>query len=410
MTNHIRARLSLMMFLNYLIWGAWYVTLGTYLTATLKFTGAQAGTVFGATALSCMISPFFVGIIADRFFAAERVLAFLHLLGAALLYYVTRVSSFGTVYAVMLAYCLCFFPTLALTNSLTLRQLTNASREFPFIRVFASIGWIVAGQTIGWMGVETSATPFLLAAGASALMGLYSLTLPHTPPDNQGQPVAARNILGLDALVMLKEPSFRVFVVASILACIPLTFYFSFTNAYLNDLGVRNAAAKMTLGQASEVGVMLLMPIVFRRLRLKTILLLGLLAWTVRYGLLAAGNAAGGMWMFYLAILLHGVCFSFFFVTGQLYTDQEAPPNLRGAAQGLLTFLTYGVGMFVGSILSGGAVDLFTTRTGSVVTRHWSGFWISSAAGAFAISLFVAIFFQSEGKVQNKQPQAVAAE
>jgi nucleoside transporter len=338
------------------------------------------------------------------------VLATLHLLGAALLYFVTRVSSFGTVYAVMLAYCLCFSPTLALTNSLTLRQLTNASREFPFIRVFASIGWIVAGQTIGWMGLETSATPFLLAAGASAVMGLYSLTLPHTPPGNQGQPVTARNILGLDALVMLKKPAFRIFVVASILACIPLTFYFSFTNAYLNDLGVQNAAGKMTLGQVSEVGVMLLMPVVFRRLRLKTILLLGLLAWSVRYSLLAAGNAQGGMWMFYLAILLHGVCFSFFFVTGQLYTDQEAPPDLRGTAQGLLTFLTYGVGMFVGSILSGGAVDLFTTKAGEVVTRNWSGFWISSAAGAFAISLVVAIFFHSQGKVQNKEAQAVAAD
>jgi nucleoside transporter len=398
-----------MMFLNYVIWGAWYVTLGTYLTATLKFTGAEAGVIFGATALSCMISPFFVGMIADRFFAAERVLAALHLLGAALLYYVTRVSNFGSVYGVMLAYCLCFFPTLALTNSLTLRQLSDASREFPIIRVFASIGWIAAGQLIGWMGVETSATPFLIASGASALMGVYSLTLPHTPPVNRGQAVTARGILGVDALVMLKEPSFRVFVIASILACIPLTFYFSFTNAYLNDLGVRNAAGKMTLGQASEVGVMLLMPMVFRRLKLKTIMLLGLLAWSVRYLLLAAGNAAGGMWMFYLAILLHGVCFSFFFMTGQLYTDQEAPPDLRGTAQGLLTFLTYGVGMFVGSILSGGAVDLFTTTVGPVATRNWSGFWISSAAGAFVIALVVAVFFHYEGKVQNKEPQAVPA-
>jgi nucleoside transporter len=399
-----------MMFLNYAIWSAWYVTIGTYLTATLKFSGTQAGAIFGATALSCMISPFFVGMIADRFFAAERVLAAMHLIGAALLYYVTKVSSFGAVYGVMLAYCLCFFPTLSLTTSLTLRQLTNASREFPVIRVFASIGWIAAGQIIGWMGVETSATPFLIAAGASALMGLYSLTLPHTPPYDRGQPVTARAILGLDALVMMRQPSFRVFVIASVLACIPLTFYFSFTNAYLNDLGVQNAAGKMTLGQASEVGVMLLMPWVFRRLRLKTILLLGLLSWSVRYGLLAAGNAAGGMWMFYFAILLHGVCFSFFFMTGQLYTDQEAPPNLRGTAQGLLTFLTYGLGMFVGSILSGGAVDLFTTTTGSVVTRNWSGFWISSALGALAISLVVAFFFHWQGKVQNKQAQAAAAD
>jgi nucleoside transporter len=348
-------------------------------------------------------------MIADRYFAAERVLASLHLIGAALLYLVTRFSSFGAVYAVMLAYCLCFSPTIALTNSLTLRQVKDASREFPFIRVFASIGWIAIGQTIGRMGAETSATPFLLASGASLAMSLYCLTLPHTPPDSRGQAASARTLLGLDALVMLKQPSFRVFVVASIMACIPLTFYFSFTNAYLNDLGVENAAGKMTLGQVSEVGVMLLMPFVFRRLRLKTILLLGLLAWSVRYGLLAAGNASSRMWMFYLAILLHGVCFAFFFVTGQLYTDQEAPPNLRGTAQGLLTFLTYGVGMFVGSILSGGAVDLFTTRVGSVMTRNWSGFWLSSAAGALVISLFVALFFRSQERVQNRETQAVAA-
>lgn len=410
MSSLLSARLSLMMFLNYLIWGAWYVTLGTYLTATLKFTGTEAGAIFGAMALSCMISPFFVGLIADRYFAAERVLATLHLAGAALLYLVTRVSGFGAVYAVMLAYCLCFSPTIALTNSLTLRQVKDASREFPKIRIFASLGWIAIGQAIGWMGVEASATPFLLAAGASLAMSLYCLTLPHTPPDNRGQPASARTLLGLDALVMLKQPSFRVFVVASILACIPLTFYFSFTNAYLNDVGVKNAAATMTLGQVSEVGVLMAMPLVFRRLRLKMILLLGLLAWSLRYGLLAFGDAGSGMWMFYLAILLHGVCFNFFFVTGQLYTDQEAPPNLRGTAQGLLTFLTYGVGMFAGSLLSGGAVDLFTTTAGGAAARNWSGFWLSSAAGALLISLFVALLFRSGGMVRNREAGAAAAD
>jgi nucleoside transporter len=406
----LSARLSLMMFLNYVVWGAWYVTLGTYLTATLKFSGTEAGTIFGTTALACMISPFFVGLIADRFFSTERVLATLHLLGAALLYLVTRVSSFGAVYTLMLAYCLCYFPTIALTNSLTLRQVKNASNEFPLIRVFATLGWIAIGQTIGRLGVETSATPFLLAAGASVLMAVYSLTLPRTPPSDKGQPITVRSVLGLDALVMFKQPSYRVFVVASVLACIPLTFYFSFTNAYLNDLGVENAAGKMTLGQVSEVGAMLLMPFIFRRFSLKAILLIGLIAWSVRYGLLAYGNAGSGMWMLYIAILLHGVCFDFFFMTGQLYTDQEAPANLRGTAQGLLAFLTYGVGMFIGSVLSGGAVDFFTTTTGSTVTRNWTGFWLASGLSAFAITLFVAAFFRGSGKVQSKESRAVAAD
>ncbi|MEJ7605835.1 MAG: nucleoside permease [Bryobacteraceae bacterium] len=398
-------RLSIMMFLNYVVWGAWYVTLSTYLTATLHFSGTQAGAIFGTTALACMISPFFVGMIADRFFATERVLAALHFIGAILLYMVSQITSFSGVYTLMLAYCLCYFPTIALTNSLTMRQLTDVGAQFPLIRVFATISWIAVGQTVGRMGVEATATPFLIAAGASVVMAIYSLTLPHTPPAEAGKPITARGVLGLDALVMMKDRSFLVFVIASVLACIPLTFYFSFTNAYLNEVGVSNAAGKMTFGQVSEVVMILLMPFIFRKVGLKTILLLGLLAWSVRYALLAYGNAADGMWMFYAAILLHGICYDFFFMTGQLYTDQEAPVNLRGTAQGFITFLTYGVGMFIGSLLSGGAVDYFTTTTGTVVTRNWQGFWLSSSLGAFAIFLLVALLFQSRGAIRSKVPR-----
>ena len=290
MTTSDRIRFSLMMFLNYVIWGAWYVTLSTYLTINLKFTGTQAGAVFGTTALACIISPFFVGLIADRFFASERVLAVLHLFGAVLLYFVTKVTSFGAVYALMFAYCLCYFPTIALTNSLTLQHLKDTGRDFPLIRVFGTLGWIAIGVTIGHLRVETSTTPFLLAAGASVVMSVFSLTLPHTPPPSRGQAVNIRSILGLDALVMFKRSAFAVFAVASVLACIPLTFYFSFTNTYLNELHVENAAGKMALGQASEVAMMLLMPFILRRLSVKNILIMGLLAWSVRYMLLAYGN------------------------------------------------------------------------------------------------------------------------
>ena len=269
------------------------------------------------------------------------------------------------------------------------------------------LGWIAIGQTVGRMGIETSATPFLLACGASIVMALFCLTLPHTPPGAQGQPINVRNLLGFDALVMLKRPSYLVFVVASVLACIPLTFYFSFTNAYLNDVGVQNAAGKMTLGQVSEVGMMLLMPLIFKRVSVKGILALGLLAWSVRYGLLAYGNAGPGMWMFYIAILLHGICFDFFFMTGQLYTDQEAPANLRGTAQGLITFLTYGVGMFIGSVLSGTAVDFFTHTSGGQVVRNWVGFWLTSALSALVILILVSLFFRDKTKIQ---PQPAAAE
>jgi nucleoside transporter len=398
----LKARLCLMMFLSYVIWGSWYVTISTYLTETLNFSGTQAGAVFGTTALACMITPFFVGLIADRFFATEKVLAVLYLMGAVVLYFVTRVTGFAAVYGLMLLYCLCYFPTIGLTNSLTLRQLTNAGGEFPFIRMFATIGWIVIGLTIGYMKVEKTATPFLLASGVSLVMSAFCLTLPHTPPAGKGQKVTVGSLLGLDALVMLKQRSYLVFVVASILACIPLTFYFSFTNVYLNEAGMVNAAGKMTLGQLSEVGAMLLMPFIFRRISVRGVLMLGLACWSLRYGLLAYGNAGAGVWMFYVAIMLHGFCYDFFFMTGQLYTDQVAPAHLRGTAQGFLIFLTYGVGMFIGSMLSGGSLDFFTTRSGGVVTHNWTAFWLGSGGGAAVILALVAVFFQSRAKIENK--------
>jgi nucleoside transporter len=402
-----RIRLSVMMFLNYVIWGSWYVTLGAYLTINLKFTGTQAGAVFGTTAVACIISPFFVGLIADRFFASERVLAALHLLGAVLLFFVTKATTFGPVYGLMFVYCLCYFPTIALTNSLTLQHLKDPGRDFPLIRVFGTLGWIAIGVTIGRLGVETSTVPFMLAAGASLAMSGFSLTLPHTPPPSKGQAVTLRRILGLDALVMLKRPSFAVFAIASILACIPLTFYFSFTNAYLNELHVSNAAGKMALGQASEVIMMLLMPLILRRVTVRGILIMGLLAWSVRYLLLAYGNPFGGVWMFYVAILLHGICYDFFFMTGQLYTDQEAPANLRSAAQGLITFLTYGVGMLIGSLTAGGAVDYFTHTAGGVVVRNWQSFWISSAMSAFFILILIAVFFRNKSKIVSTPSSVV---
>jgi nucleoside transporter len=400
MPASIRIRLSLMMFLNYVVWGAWYVTITTYLTTTLKFTGTEAGAVFGTTALASMISPFFVGLIADRLFASERVLATLHLVGAALLYFVTKATSFGAVYGIMFAYCLCYFPTIALTNSIALQHMRNGGRDFPLVRVFGTFGWIAITVTIGYLAVEASTVPFLLAAGVSVVMGLYSLTLPHTPPPSKGKIIHAREILGLDALVMFKKPAFAVFAIASILACIPLTFYFSFTNDYLNDVHVQNAAGKMALGQVSEVGMMLLLPLLLRWMSVRNILIMGMLAWSVRYALLAFGNATTAVWMFYVAILLHGVCYDFFFVTGQLYTDQEAPAHLRSAAQGLIMFLTYGVGMFIGSLISGTTIDYFTRTVGDVVTRNWQAFWLSSALSAFVVLLLIAVFFRSRTRIE----------
>ena len=405
-TSFVKSRLGTMMFLEYVIWGSWYVTLNTYLTRTLGFSGTQAGAVFGTTAVASLVSPFFVGLVADRFFATERVLAVLYVLGAVLMLMLTQVTSFPGVYTLLLAFCLCYFPTIALTNSITMQQVTDPGRDFPPIRVMGTLGWIAINLVVGFMGVEAARTPFVLAASACIVMAVYSLVaLPHTPPPARGQKVTVRGILGLDALAMLKDRSYLVFVIASILACIPLTFYYSFTNAYLNDVGLVNAAGKMTLGQFSEVVMMLLMPVVFRALNVRQILLVGLFAWALRYVLFAYGNPGPLVWMFYIAILVHGICYDFFFVTGQLYTDQEAPPHLRSTAQGFITFVTYGVGMLAGSLLSGVALDYFSTTSGGVVVRNWTAFWLSSAAMSFAIMLLVYFFFRTSATIRAAQTQ-----
>jgi nucleoside transporter len=266
--------------------------------------------------------------------------------------------------------------------------------------VLGTLGWIAVNLVVGSMGVEAQTTPFLIGAGVCIVMCLYSLVaLPHTPPRARGEQMTARRILGLDALAMLKDRSYLVFVIASILACIPLTFYYSFTNTYLNDVGVANAAGKMTLGQFSEVAMMLAMPIAFRMVNVRGILLVGLTDWALRYVLLALGNPNDGIWMFYVAILLHGICYDFFFVAGQLYTDQAAPAHLRSTAQGFITFVTYGVGMLIGSLLSGGVLDYFSTTTDVGVIRNWLSFWMSAAAMSFAITLLVLLFFRSKARV-----------
>jgi nucleoside transporter len=402
MVAFVKTRLGVMMFLQYAIWGSWYVTLNTYLTSTLHFSGTQAGAVFGTVSVASLVSPFFVGLVADRFFATERVMSVLYALAAVCIFLVTQVETFPAVYGLMLAFCLCYFPTIALTNSITMQQVADVGRDFPPIRTMGTIGWIVINLIVGFMRVEAGTTPFVLAAGTCVLMAIYSIVaLPHTPPPARGQQASLRAVLGLDALAMMKHRDFSVFVVASVLACIPLTFYYSFTNPFLNEVGVVNAAGKMTLGQMSELVMMLLMPVVFRILSVRGILLMGLSAWAVRYVLLAYGDPGSGMWMFYMAILLHGICYDFFFVAGQLYTDQEAPPRLRSTAQGFITFVTYGVGMLIGSLLSGGALDYFTTTApdGSV-GRDWTAFWLSSAAMSFAITLLVFFFFRSTKRIQ----------
>ena len=397
MPTHARVKLSVMMFLEYFVWGAWYVTMGTWLGA-IGFSGEQIGLTYGTTALAAMISPFFVGMIADRFFATQRLLAGLHALGGlAILYAATR-TTFWPLYSAILVHTLCYMPTLALTNSLSFRQMKDPGREFPPVRVLGTAGWIVAGLVVGTLGVEATAQPLQLAAAGSFLMAAFCLVLPHTPPQKTGR-VSARDVLGLDALALMKDRSFAVFVLGSFLVCIPLQFYYAFANPFLNEIGVTHAAGKMTLGQMSELIFMLLMPWFFRRLGVKKMLLVGMAAWVARYALFAHGNNAEAVWMLYAGILLHGICYDFFFVTGQIYVDQKAPDNVRAAAQGFITFVTYGVGMLIGSWLSGRVVDTFAITSADGVVRHdWLHIWLVPTAGAALVLLLFALFFRTESK------------
>ncbi|MCU0625620.1 MAG: nucleoside permease [Gemmatimonadaceae bacterium] len=391
----IRLRLSAMMFLQYVVYGSWLVTMGTYMGQGLRFDGAQIGAVYGTPALAAMLSPFFVGMVADRFFATERVLAALHVLGGALLLFATTQSGFGGFYAAMLAYTLCFMPTLALTNSLAFDHLGDPAREFPRVRVLGTIGWIVVGVVIGQLGVEATATPLRIGAAVSVALGLYALTLPHTPPHAAGTALSWRDVLGLDALALMKDRSFAVFVLGSFLLCIPLQFYYAFANLFLNEVGIPAPARTMTLGQVSEIGFMVLMPWFLVRLGVRNMLLAGMAAWVARYLLFAYGDAGDAAWMLYIGILLHGICYDFFFVTGQIYVDQRADLRFRAAAQGFIAFVTLGVGQFVGSWLSGVVVKAHERPAAAGLAPHeWSGVWLVPAAGAFGVLVLFALLFR----------------
>jgi nucleoside transporter len=390
----IRARLSLMMFVQYFIYGAWLVTLGTFLGKSLGATGTQVGLAYMMPAIAAIVSPFIVGMIADRFFATERVLATLHLVGGILLYLATTQTTFSGFAWLFLAYTLCFMPTLALTNSISFDNMQDPGREFPRIRVLGTIGFIAVGLIIGRLGADATALPLRIGAAASIAMAIYCLTLPHSPPHNAGKPFSARDVLGLDALALLKDRSFAVFVLGSFLLCIPLQFYYAFTNPFLNEIGVTGAAGKMTLGQMSEIGFMLLMPWFIVRLGIKKMLLVGMAAWTARYMLFAYGDAGPGMWMLYLGILLHGVCYDFFFVTGQIYVDKQADVRIRAAAQGFIALVTLGAGQAIGSWLSGVVVDMHTVTTATGVQHDWRAIWIVPAMGALVVLLIFAALFK----------------
>jgi nucleoside transporter len=397
-----RLQLSLMMFLEFFIWGAWYVTMSTYLTKTLGANDFQNASAYSTQSWGAIIAPFIVGLIADRFFSAEKILGVLHLVGAALMYYLSTRIDFASFYPGILLYMILYMPTLALVNAVGFKQITNPEKEFAFIRLFGTLGWIVAGLIIGWLAWEQNGTlvnTFRLTAAASLVMGIFSFTLPNTPPPKAGSKSSIREIVGLDALGMLKERNFLIFFLASLLICIPLAFYYQEANVYLNELKVKRAAAIMSSGQGSELIFMFLMPFFFMRFGVKKMLLFGMGAWAVRYLLFAYGNAGAGLWMLILGIILHGICYDFFFVTGQIYTDERAGLRIRAAAQGLITLATYGVGMLIGFWVAG---EVATKYSQSDSIHDWKGIWLVPAGIALVVLLMFLALFKDKKKVQEK--------
>ena len=408
MNTKVRTQLSIMMFLEFYIWGAWAVTMVTYLSK-IGFTGDDIGKAYSTTAWAAIVSPFFIGMVADRFFSAEKVLGIAHLLGAGLLYWASTVTDAGMFFWVLLGYALCYMPTVALANAIAFNQMQNPEKEFPTIRVLGTIGWIVAGIVItvlgriAFTGIEGTELPMRIAAGVSVLMGLYSFSLPNTPPKSLGKKVSISDILGLDALKLMKDFSFSVFVISSLLVSIPLAFYYTLGNLFLNEAGMTDVAGKMTFGQMSEIVFMLIMPFAFARLGVKKMLIIGMLAWAVRYVLFAFGNAESLIVMFYGGILLHGICYDFFFVTGQIYVDNKAPKEIQASAQGFIALVTYGVGMVIGTRLAGVVLSRceVVDAAGEIVGHSWRQVWILPATMAAVVIVLFAITFKEKAKAQE---------
>lgn len=399
----IKLQLSLMMFLQFFIWGGWFVTLGTFLGNNLKASGGQIALAFSTQSWGAIIAPVFIGLIADRYFNAEKILGVLHLLGSVLLYLMSQTVDFSVFYPYVFVYMLLYMPTLALVNSVSFNQMKDTAAEFPFIRTFGTIGWIISGIVIsyifGWDAQESIASgalsnTFKMVALASLILGIFSFSLPKTPPfESDQKSFSLKNVLGWDALKLLSDRNFLLFFIASVLICIPLAFYYQQANPFLVELGMNNPTAKMSLGQVSEVLFMLLLPVFFVRFGFKNTILVGMMAWVIRYMLFAYGDVGDKTFMLIIGILLHGICYDFFFVSGQIYTDFKAGEKIKSAAQGLITLATYGLGMLIGFWIAGKISDAFILDTGG---HEWNMIWKFPALFALGVFLLFLLIFKNE--------------
>jgi nucleoside transporter len=370
--------------------------MGTFMTEFLHSTGLQIGAAYSALAIATMISPFFIGMIADRFFSAQRLMGVLHLIGGLILFMASKIGSTTAFYWVILLYSLVYMPTIALSNSVAFRQMTDPGKQFPVVRVFGTIGWVVAGFMIAMLGIEKTPLTFYMASIVSVILGLYSFTLPDTPPQGKVQ-TSAKSILGIDAFVLFKDRPYLIFFIAAIFVCIPLSFYYGFANLYLNQSGMVNAAGKMILGQISEAVFILAIPFLFNSIGVKKMLLIGMTAWILRYLCFAFGNMDVNIWMLYAGIILHGVCYDFFFVTGYMYTEKKSGERIKNAAQGLFTFVTYGLGMFIGTWFSGFVTSYYTVNQ----VYNWKNIWFVPTYIAITVLICFIFFFKEKKQIEE---------
>jgi nucleoside transporter len=406
----IGVRLAVMMFLQFALWGSWFVTMGTWLEKGNGFSALSVGAAYSTMNWGAILAPIIAGAIADRFFQAQKVMGVLHLVGAGLLWWISTITDPTEFFWTLLAYAICYMPTLGLANAISFHQMSDPGRYFGFIRAFGTLGWIAVGFVVGLIlpqalghEIESTNLPIRIGAGISLLLGLYAFFLPATPPAGAGKRPSIAEALGLSTLSLMKDRSFAVFVIGSLLICIPLSFYYSFANLFLNETGMEGTAFKMTFGQMSEVIFLVIIPFLFVRLGVKKMLLIGMFAWALRYVVFAFGNNESLVWMLYTGIILHGICFDFFFVTGQIYVDKSVSIVQRAAAQGFIHVVTYGVGQLIGSWAAGYVVERYTVEAATGTGHVWQTIWLIPAAMAFAVLLLFAVFFRDPGQMRSAE-------
>ncbi len=400
----VGTRLSVMMFLQFFIWGAWYVTVGNYMNA--HEMGNMIFWAYTVGPIAAIVSPFFLGMIADRFFATERVLGVMHILGGITMFLVPWAAGVSDVLfiVVLLLHMLCYMPTLGLTNTLAFHNITNQEKQFPIIRVFGTIGWIAANWVVSkWLHADKEAMQFYVTGGACIALGLYSFSLPHTPPPAAGKKIRFTEILGIDALRQLSSFPFYVFLISSFLICIPLAAYYNYAPLFADAAGFKDPAFSMSFGQIAEIVFMIIMPFFFIRLGVKWMLLIGMAAWVVRYGLFAGAADDGILWMIFGGILLHGICYDFFFVTGFIYTDKKSTPEVRGQAQGLLVFVTQGLGMLIGAQIAGRLFNGMVSGEGDALRASYQNFWLIPCIAAGVIMVLFFLLFRDKGVNQTNE-------